>query len=82
MNNNNYNNNPMMNNLVSLMSMGQNPQQIVQNVIANNPQLQQIFSQMSAQNISPRDMAYRIAQQRGIDITPMIEYLRRTGNNI
>ena len=82
MNNNNYNNNPMMNNLVNLMSMGQTPQQIVQNVIANNPQLQQTFSQMSAQNISPRDMVYRIAQQKGIDITPMIEYLRRMGNNI
>ena len=41
MNNNNY-----INNLNQLLSMGSNPQQIVQNAIAQNPQLQQLFSQI------------------------------------
>ena len=43
---NQSNNNNYLMNLNQLLSMGQNPQQILQNAIASNPQLQQIFSQM------------------------------------
>ena len=72
-------NNNYINNLNQLMSMGQNPQQIVQNVIANNPQLQQTFSQMAQNNMTPRDMCMQIARQRGIDLTPMIQFMNQRG---
>ena len=84
MNNNMYNQqqNPMMNNLMQLMNMGQNPQQIIQNAIARNPQLQQTFTQMQQNNMSPRDMCMQIAQQRGIDLTPMIQFMNQRGMRI
>lgn len=75
-------NNPMMNNLMQLMNMGQNPQQIIQNAIARNPQLQQTFTQMQQNNMSPRDMCMQIAQQRGIDLTPMIQFMNQRGMKI
>ena len=84
MNNQMYqnNNNPVMNNLMQLMSMGQTPQQIIQNVIARNPQLQQTFSQMQQNNMSPRDMCMQIAQQKGIDLTPMVQFMNQSGMKI
>lgn len=72
------NNNPFMNNLMQLMSMGQNPQQIIQNAIASNPQLQQAFSQIGSKNMSTKDIVLQIAQKRGIDLNPMIQYLQQT----
>lgn len=74
MNNNNY-----MNNLMQLLNMGVNPQQIVQNAIARNPQLQQAFSQIQGGNMSTKDLVLQIAQQRGIDINPMIQMLQQRG---
>lgn len=74
MNNNNY-----MNNLMQLLNMGVNPQQIVQNAIANNPQLQQIFSQMNGKNLSTKDVVMQLAQKRGIDLNPMINVLQQKG---
>lgn len=73
------NNNSYMNNLMQLLNMGVNPQQIVQNAIARNPQLQQTFSQIQGGNISTRDLVLQIAQQRGIDINPMIQMLQQRG---
>ena len=73
MNNNNY-----MNNLNQLLSMGNNPQQIVQNAIAQNPQLQQLFSQIGG-GVNAKTLVMQIAQQRGIDINQMIQFLQSKG---
>lgn len=73
MNNNNY-----INNLNQLLSMGNNPQQIVQNAIAQNPQLQQLFSQIGG-GINAKTLVMQIAQQRGIDINQMIQFLQSKG---
>ena len=74
MNNNNY-----MNNLMQLLNMGVNPQQIVQNAIARDPQLQQIFSQINGKNLSTKDVVMQLAQKRGIDLNPMIQMLQQKG---
>ena len=73
MNNNNY-----MNNLNQLLTMGNNPQQIIQNAIAQNPQLQQVFSQIGG-NVSAKSLCMQIAQQRGIDVNQMIQFLQNKG---
>lgn len=73
MNNNNY-----MNNLNQLLSMGNNPQQIIQNAIAQNPQLQQTFSQIKTGG-NMKALVMQIAQQRGIDINQMIQFLQSKG---
>ena len=74
MNNNNY-----MNNLNQLLAMGQNPQQIIQNAIASNPQLQQVFSQIGSNGITAKTMVMHIAQQQGIDVNQMIQFLQQKG---
>ena len=82
MNNNNFNapyNNNVMGNLNMLLSMGQNPQQIIQNAIARNPQLQQTFSQMGSNGVSAKQLVMQIAQQRGIDLTPMLQVFSQRG---
>ena len=73
MNNNNY-----INNLNQLLMMGQNPQQIIQNAIAQNPQLQQVFSQMGG-GINAKALVMQIAQQRGIDLNPMLQVFSQRG---
>lgn len=73
MNNNNY-----INNLNQLLMMGQNPQQIIQNAIAQNPQLQQVFSQMGGA-ANAKSLVMQIAQQRGIDLNSMFSLLQQRG---
>ena len=73
MNNNNY-----INNLNQLLSMGNNPQQIVQNAIAQNPQLQQLFSQIGS-GVNAKTLVMQIALQRGIDLNPMLQFLSNKG---
>lgn len=73
MNNNNY-----INNLNQLLMMGQNPQQIIQNAIAQNPQLQQVFSQIGS-GINAKTLVMQIAQQRGIDVNQMIQLVQSKG---
>lgn len=74
MNNNNY-----IGNLNQLLTMGNNPQQIIQNAIAVNPQLQQIFSQIGSNGITAKTMVMQIAQQQGIDVNKMIQFLQQRG---
>lgn len=71
------NNNQYINNLNQLLSMGNNPQQIIQNAIASNPQLQQVFSQYG--NTNTKALVLQIAQQRGIDVNQMIQFLQSKG---
>ena len=44
------------------------------NTILNQPQAQQLISSLKKQmpGLSPRDMAYKLAQQRGLDINPLL----------
>lgn len=76
------NNNPFINNLMQLLGLGTTPQQIIQNAIAQNPQLQQTFSQMQQNNITPRDMCIQIAQQRGINLNQMVQFMNQRGFRI
>lgn len=70
------NNNQYINNLNRLLSMGNNPQQIIQNAIARNPQLQQTFSQY---NGNLKGVVMQLAQQQGIDINQLINYIQSKG---
>lgn len=72
------NNNSYLDNLNQLLMMGQNPQQIIQNAIASNPQLQQVFSQMGG-GTNAKALVMQIAQQRCIDLNSMIYLLQQRG---
>lgn len=70
--------NNYINNFNQLMMMGQNPQQIIQTVINQNPQLQQVFNQLGP-NMSAKNMVLQIAQQRGINLNPILAYIQQRG---
>ena len=66
------NRNPLMrNNNAPQTTNYYNPQF---NTILNNPQAQQMIASLKKQmpNLSPREMAYQLAKQRGVDINPLI----------
>ena len=44
------------------------------NTILNQPQAQQLIASLKKQmpNMSPKEMAYKLAQQRGLDINPLL----------
>lgn len=67
------NNNPITNRRATAQTTNYyNPQF---NTILNQPQAQQLISSLKKQmpNLSPREMAYKLAQQRGVDINPLLQ---------
>ena len=77
----NNNQNPM-NFLMNLMSMGNNPQQIINNVINQNPQMQVAINQMKSSGISTKDYVLQYARQNNINIQPLIQMMNSRGINI
>lgn len=75
--------NNIPNNLYNVFSqiigMGNNPQQIFQNMINNNPQIQVVLNQMQQSGLSSKDYALQFAKQNNIDINPMIDMLQKRG---
>lgn len=74
-------NNPnnIYNMLSQMLGMGNNPQQIFQNMINTNPQMQIIFNQMQQSGLSPKEYALQYAKQNNININPMIQMLSQRG---
>lgn len=58
-----------MNNLITMINQGVNPQQLAQNILNNNPQAVQFVQSMQRQcgNNSPRDYVLSYCQQNGIN---------------
>lgn len=60
-----------MNNAITLfqqmLSMGNNPQQISQQILQQNPQLQIIMNQMQQSGLAPMDFVMQYARQQNID---------------
>ena len=62
----NNNNNPMML-FQQMLSMGNNPQQIEQMILQQNPQLQVISNQMKQSGMSPLDFVMQYARQNNVN---------------
>ena len=62
--------------IVNLVRNSKNPQQMLQSVAKNNPQLQQIMNLVQSSNMSPRDLFYKMAQQKGVDPNQIINMLK------
>lgn len=74
----NNNNNPMML-FQKMLSMGNNPQQIEQMILQQNPQLQVISNQMKQSGMSPLDFVMQYARQNNINpnlINQMVNQMR------
>ena len=73
------NNNNVLNTFFQYMTMGNNPQMIIQNMIRQNPNIQGVLTQMQNSGLSPRDYVMQYARQCNIDLQPMINVLAQNG---
>ena len=70
----------MNNNIINfiLQSAG-NPQQIVQQIINQNPQAQILMNQMQQSGMSMRDFTLQYARQNNINLQPILQQLNQYG---
>lgn len=72
-------NNNVLNIFNQLISGGQNPQQIINNILMQNPQYQMIFNQIQSSGLSMKDYVIQYAKQNQIDIQPMLNLMQQKG---
>lgn len=72
-------NNNVFNIFNQLISGGQNPQQIINNILMQNPQYQMIFNQIQSSGLSMKDYVLQYAKQNQIDIQPMLNLMQQKG---
>lgn len=72
-------NNNVFNIFNQLISGGQNPQQIINNILMQNPQYQMIFNQIQSSGLSMKDYVIQYAKQNQIDIQPMLNLMQQKG---
>lgn len=77
-NNNNNFNNPMEM-LMSTINGNVNPQQIIGNIISQNPQAQIIFNQMKNSGMNVKDYVLQYAKQSNININPLLTIFSNRG---
>lgn len=67
-------NNPLQ--LIQMIQRGGNPQQLIAQAAQNNPALRQAMQAVNGRTPEQvRDMAYQMAQQRGVDLNQLARQL-------
>lgn len=72
-------NNNVLNTINQFLMSGQNPQQIVNNMIMQNPQYKMLFNQVQSSGLSMKDFVMQYAKQNNIDIQPILNALNQRG---
>ncbi len=72
------NNNPMQQ-MLQMLSMGNNPNQVVQMLAQQNPNVQAILNQMQQSGMTPQQFAMQYARQNNIDINQVVNAFRKMG---
>ena len=75
------NGNPMQMIMQMLMS-GNNPNQLVQQLMQNNPQMAAVANQMKQSGMPPVQFLQRYAKQNGKNVQPLIDMLNKRGINL
>lgn len=63
-------------NLMYQVKNSKNPQMILQNIIMQNPSMQNVLNLMRLNNASPQQIAQLLAQQKGVDLNNLIMELQ------
>ena len=71
--------NAIINNILQMLSINQNPNQIIQQMISQNPQAQILFNQMQQSGMSVKDFTLQYARQNNINIQPILNTLSQKG---
>ena len=72
-------NNNIVNLIMQMLTNGQNPNQVVEQLISNNPQAQALFTQMKQNNMSIKDFTLQYAKQNNINIETILNSLSQRG---
>lgn len=72
-------NNNIINFILQTVNGGVNPQQIIQNMIQQNPQAQVLFNQMQQSGMSMKDFTLQYAKQNNINLQPVLSQLNQRG---
>lgn len=70
-------NNNAMQIIRQVMSSGGNPQQIVQNMMRQNPQFNALLNQQKQSGMTMEQFVRQYAKQNNIDINPMVDMIRK-----
>ena len=71
--------NAIINNILQMLSINQNPNQIIQQMLQQNPQAQILFNQMQQSGMSVKDFTMQYARQNNINIQPILNTLSQKG---
>lgn len=72
-------NNIDMNSLMTLINGVNNPKQMVEGMIKNNPQMNAVFQQVQQSGLSMKDFTMQYAKNNGIDIQPLLNMMSQRG---
>ena len=71
--------NAIINNILQMLSINQNPNQIITQALQQNPQAQILFNQMQQSGMSVKDFTLQYAKQNNINIQPILNTLSQKG---
>lgn len=71
--------NNQINLLMQMVMGGQQPQQIIQQLVSQSPQLQVILNQAQQSGMTPQQYAMQYAKQNNINIQPLINMFSQCG---
>ena len=72
-------NNNLINFVLGAVTNGKKPEQMIQQMVQQNPQAQILFNQMQQSGMSMRDFTMQYAKQNNIDLQPIIQQLNNSG---
>ena len=65
--------------IMQMLSSGSNPQQIIQNMMRQNPQMNAVLNQARNSGMTMEQHARQYAKQNNINIDQMVDAFRRNG---
>ena len=71
--------NNIINMITQIMTNGQNPNQIIQQMLRQNPQAQVLFNQMQQSGMSMKDFTMQYVRQNNINIDAILNGLSQRG---
>ena len=77
------NNQHILDTFMRMSQGGGNPQMIAQQMLASNPEIKQLMTQMQnmANGLSPKDFAIQYAKQNGVSEEQVMQVARKFGIN-
>lgn len=72
-------NNDIANLIIQIITNGQNPQQVIQQIVQKNPQAQILMNQMQQSGMSVKDFTLQYAKQNNINLQPTLNILSQRG---